>query len=64
MCTHRGGAAAAEAVAEPIVVPGPFLIVPAKKADEPVATAAAVYSTPEENVLVFPFLGNEVGVGE
>jgi len=51
-------------VAEPVAAPVPPAAVPAEVADTQEATAVAVHRTPEEDVLAFPLLGNEVRIGE
>ncbi len=63
-CAQRGGVDAAPDVVEPVADPAPPAAVPIEAADEQAAIGAAVDSAPEEHVLAFPFLGNEVRIGE
>ena len=63
-CAQRGGVEAEPAVVEPAVAPAPPVAVPMEVADVQEATGVAVDSAPEEHVLAFPFLGNEVRIGE
>lgn len=63
-CRQRSGVVAAEAIAQPAGAPAPPAAEPEEVADVQTAARAAVLRTPEEDVLAFPFLGDEVRIGE
>ncbi len=63
-CTQRSGAAAAPVVVEPVVAPAPPAVVPVQATDAQAAIRVAVDRAPEEYVFAFPFLRNEVRIGE
>ncbi len=63
-CGHRSRAAAAPAAVEPAAEPAPPVAAPVEVANVEVAARVAVDRSPEEDVLAFPFLGYEVGIGE
>ncbi len=49
---------------EPAVAPVPLADVPKEKADARAVIADSVHRTPEQNIFVFPLLGNKVLIGE
>jgi hypothetical protein len=49
---------------EPAVAPVPPIAVPEQRADAQAADRVAIDGSPEEDVLAFPLLGDEVQIGE
>ena len=63
---HRGRLVVTPVVFEPAVVPTPLLAarIPPEMTNIETTTATTIDHAPEIDTLIFPFLGNELRIGE